>query len=981
MAELDRLHIDITDSSDGARAGLTRLIQSLDRLNSSLSRLGNAPGTQQVLMNNKRLGASAKRTAEKFSLMNKAMMGLKVGAVLYIGRRIGRAFSGMLKESNMYVENMNLFTISMGNYANEALEYAEKVQGALGVDTKDFIRTQGLVMNLATGFGVAEDKAYQMSRGITQLSYDFSSFYNIPHEQAVNKLFSAIGGQLEPIRKLGYAVDAQTLQMIAHSMGIEKTVANMTQMEKSQLRYIAIMEQASDKQGDMGRTLITPANASRILEMRITRLKRAIGQGLTPAFITIVPYVQAFVEVLTRAFTQLALFLGFELPEIDYSDLDMSGRDFISGLEDATEASEALKRSIMGFDQVHLLDEPGSGVGVDLFDSMADVDLSQYDYDFLGDAETRIADLADSMERRLKPLLPLFEGFGIILGGVYEQIKKYATDYLYPWLLSLSGWADKNPDTLHNIGKGIGAITTGLVGFKVIAPIIKLFGTLGKALSGIAGATGLKAAFKAAIAAIGGAKLAAITGGLALVGFAIYGVIKYWDEIKIAWGNLQDTLSQMPEFIGNVWENLKQETSETWGNISDSISGSKHEITDTLKELPITAGDIFGTILDIGIGWGKEMFDIMDEDSETILTTVSETLQEMPVNMSDILDNTTDAIITFGETATERAFEIGDTITDEFKEGLKNIPEQTRERWELTKEVTEEIWDGVIDWLGELPERIGEIIGFIIGRFTKWGHDALDWIEEELPLIISAWVEFFKELPSKIGESLTAFKQSLKSWRKKAVSWVKEEVPLIIEAIVDYFKEMPKLMVDIGKDMIKSLVKGIKDTIGLLGDIFTGFGSGFSSGFTDGVKGSTGGKDRSLFDRTPLGSLLASRRAVGDLPSKGELSPEFVGSIGNESAVLPSMRAVGGFPSKGELFFANEQAPELVGSIGNKTAVANDQQITTALKRAIVEGFSEVGGGNDDNRPIVLQLYGGEEIKFERAVAKATNNNNRRYGR
>ena len=947
MAELDRLHIDITDSSDGARAGLTRLIQSLDRLNRSLSRLGNAPGTKQVLMNNKRLGASAKRTAEKFSLMNSAMMGLKVGAVLYIGRRIGRAFSGMLKESNMYVENMNLFTISMGKYADEALAYAEKVQTALGVDMKDFIRTQGLVMNLATGFGVAEDKAYQMSRGITQLSYDFSSFYNIPHEQAVNKLFSAIGGQLEPIRKLGYAVDAQTLQMIAHSMGIEKTVANMTQMEKSQLRYIAIMEQASDKQGDMARTLITPANASRILQMQITRLKRAIGQGLTPAFMAIIPYVQAFVEVLTRAFTQLALFLGFELPEIDYSDLDMSGRDFISGLEDATEASEALKRSIMGFDQVHLLDEPsGAGVGVDLFDSMADVDLSQYDYDFLGNVETRVSDLADTMQRRLKPLLPLFEGFGIILGGVYQQIKKYSTDYLYPWLVSLSNWSDKNPDTLHNIGLGLGTITTALIGFTVISPLIKLLGKLGTALGGIAGATGIKTA----IGAIGGAKLVGITGGLALVGFAIYGVIKYWDEIKIGWGNLQDTLSEMPEFIGNVWEYLKQETSETWGNISESISNSKDNISDTLKEIPPIGENIFATILDSGIAWGKEMYDILDEDIERILETVSKTLQKLPTNMSNILDDTRNHIINFGETSTERTSTIANEIKDKFKEGLKNIPEQTRERWELTKDVTEQVWDGVIDWLGQLPERIGEIMGFIIGRFTKWGHDAFDWLEEELPLIINAWVEYFKELPSKIGESLKDFKNTLKTWRKNSVIWVKEELPLVIDAIVDYFKEMPSVMVDIGKDMIKGLVKGIKDTLGLVGDIFSGFGSGFISGFTDGATGSTT-TDRSLFERTPLGGFLASRRAVG------------------------------GFPSKGELFFANEQAPELVGSIGNKTAVANDQQITTALKRAIVEGFSEVGGGSDDNRPIVLQLYGGEEIKFERAVAKATNNNNRRYGK
>ena len=47
--------------------------------------------------------------------------------------------------------------------------------------------------------------------------------------------------------------------------------------------------------------------------------------------------------------------------------------------------------------------------------------------------------------------------------------------------------------------------------------------------------------------------------------------------------------------------------------------------------------------------------------------------------------------------------------------------------------------------------------------------------------------------------------------------------------------------------------------------------------------------------------------------------------------------ASGGFPSQGQLFIANETGPEYVGEIGNRTAVANNSQIVDGIKGGVIE--------------------------------------------
>jgi len=131
-------------------------------------------------------------------------------------------------------------------------------------------------------------------------------------------------------------------------------------MEKAQLRFIQIME-TSRKQGflgDMARTIMTPANALRILEQQILQLKRALGEALIPVLIEFIPYVIAGTKVITNLARAIAAMMGFELPEIDYTGLEAiryGADEATDGLDNTTESLKKLKRQTLGFDELNIL--------------------------------------------------------------------------------------------------------------------------------------------------------------------------------------------------------------------------------------------------------------------------------------------------------------------------------------------------------------------------------------------------------------------------------------------------------------------------------------------------------------------------------------------------------------------------------------------------------------------------------------------------
>ena len=187
--------------------------------------------------------------------MNFAALTAKVLSTYYVIRRITSLLQSAFTNISSYIENMNLFAVAMGDAADEGKNLAEKMQSVLGVDPGEAERYMGVFNNLLTTFGNSSAAAKTMSENLTQLGYDLSSFYNISTSDAFEKLQSGITGQTKPLRELGIDISEARLQQELYALGIQATYANLSQADKAQLRYIAVMKQSSNALGDLGRTL------------------------------------------------------------------------------------------------------------------------------------------------------------------------------------------------------------------------------------------------------------------------------------------------------------------------------------------------------------------------------------------------------------------------------------------------------------------------------------------------------------------------------------------------------------------------------------------------------------------------------------------------------------------------------------------------------------------------------------------------------
>ena len=414
---------------------------------------------QKLIKENDKVTKSNKKLTTSYvnlwAKMRMAYTTIKTGAS-YIGKAI--------KESNDYTENANLFTVAMGKYADEARGYAESVSEIMGIDPSEWMRAQGTIMTLATGFGVAGDRANKMSKNLTQLGYDLSSFFNLSVEESMQKIESGLAGELEPLRRIGFDLSVARLQQEAYTLGITKKISAMTQAEKAELRYHAILTQVKTAQGDLARTLESPTNQLKILRAQVTQASRAIGNMFIPMLQAVLPYAIAVVKVIRLIAQALANLFGYKPFEADLSGMEglsSGAEDYSNALGDAAKNAKKLKQYTMGFDELNVLD-PNSGSGgsdsAGIGGSGFDFDLPEYD--FLGEyTGSRAEEILTNLKLTIKDVFTEWQD----LTG--EQIaKKIVTG-----LMMLSGAV---------IGFSMGGIGGALLGITIGAGLGLLIGAI-----------------------------------------------------------------------------------------------------------------------------------------------------------------------------------------------------------------------------------------------------------------------------------------------------------------------------------------------------------------------------------------------------------------------------------------------------------------------------------------------------------------------
>ena len=419
--------------------------------------------------------ANSAQSATQKKLLTFAQLYIKLRLIFNVFRTAVNAVSEWVDAANTYIEDMNLFSVAMGKYAESARNYAQEVANVMGIDPGAWMRYQGVFQTLATGFGVAGDRAAVMSQQLTQLGYDISSFYNIDVEDAMLKLQSGLSGELEPLRRIGYDLSQARLEAEALSLGIQKNFSDMTQAEKAYLRYYVILTQVTQAQGDMSRTLDAPSNQLRILKEQAAQAARALGEIFIPALNAILPYAIAVMHVIRDLASEIAAAFGFEMPKVDYSDLSTSVNitdnlssgmeDVADGIDHANTSAKKFSRTLAGFDQLNIVGSvTGGGVGgggASIDTSGGGFDWNKLPlptYDFIGDS---VSERVAAIEEKIKGAIPTIKFFGALLAGALATvgiIKLISKFKEFVKLLKTSATAAKTLKT----ALGIGLMVTGL---------------------------------------------------------------------------------------------------------------------------------------------------------------------------------------------------------------------------------------------------------------------------------------------------------------------------------------------------------------------------------------------------------------------------------------------------------------------------------------------------------------------------------------
>ena len=135
------------------------------------------------------------RQASNYQGLGAVLGGIKWAAIAGGFRMLGNTIGSFVTRSNEYVENLNLFAAQMGEFRGQADAFISQLETMLGVDPSEAMQYLGFFMQLTQSMGVASDKAYIMSKNLTQLGYDISSFVNIGIEDAMLKLQSGLAGK------------------------------------------------------------------------------------------------------------------------------------------------------------------------------------------------------------------------------------------------------------------------------------------------------------------------------------------------------------------------------------------------------------------------------------------------------------------------------------------------------------------------------------------------------------------------------------------------------------------------------------------------------------------------------------------------------------------------------------------------------------------------------------------------------------------
>lgn len=977
-----------------------KITDALDPLASKIETVGNSfaklpSNIQKVIAATDGATKASNKSAKSYLSLSSQLNGfIRSAAKLVSLKAIATYLGNAAEKFNSYYEAANLFGVSMKELTGEASTFINKMETLLDIDPTEAMNNMATIQSLTTSFGIASDKAYVLSKNLTQLGYDLASLKNIPVAESFTKIQAAISGELEPIRRLGVDISNARLQQELLNLGYSQSVSTLSQADKAVLRYIAIMKQTTDAQGDFARTLSSPANMIRILQAQLNSLARAVGSLLYPALKSILPPLIAAVELVKELVTGIASLMGVKVEFPDFS----SASDAVGGVTDAMDnttkatgkAAKAFKNYIMGFDELNVIQKDngssgGSGSGAGAAGNiLGDVDLSGYD--MFKQYNEEFAKQIDTIKQKIKAMLPLMATVAAALAA--WKLTNLITDIVD---------AIHKMNALKSIVLGLGVFTVGIVleitgikdaiesgvNGKNFAEIVlgALIGTTGAAIlgKGIAqfivtgfGNTAVGAAIKAAGGATAGAIIGAAVGGV-VTGIPMF-VMGVYDAVKKGLNALNGILIPLGSTM----------TGAGIGAIVGSLGGP---IGTGIGAL---IGLIVGGLTDAGIA----IYQNWDKITES-LDKASESLKQWFVGVGEWWNKKWQGFSTNFQTAWEslpgfvqHPIQALDQASAGLKQWFVGVGVWWNEKWKGFKTNWDNAWNSLVDTLKALPKKFLDYGKNIVQGLIDGINKGIESAKKSVGGLAKAILDKFTtdtgiHSPSKVFkgygvyliEGLVNGISAAKDLAVNAIQSVSNAVKTIGSQLADdnYGLRDGSISLSIdasGKSMMET-ANALKRTMRTTNDSFGGWFKKMKTDlgdFTEGINAVTkAGKDISNGFKSSIDALTAASKsilnthdgfvsAVSDIRSFVKKS---VAEIENEYQYNGFFGAAG---------LAIQKAFEGVYLVFNKvsTAVKNVSDTIDSVKNVITtfNNLKTKVGEVIDQVPALKQAYGGLKSFF-----------------
>lgn len=936
----------------------------------NLASQGSKVGTSSNSLQKSLYGVSTSaRTATRSSWSLASAIG-KFYATYFMVIRGSKKLIEAIKSTTDYIEAFNYQAVAFGKIGSEwdkdyekygydnATAYAESfqnrvndtlgklsglkvnVQGGLleesgaknlGLNIQEITQYASQLASVTNSLGQTGEATTAITKSMTMLAGDISSLFNVDYKTVAQNLQSGLIGQSRALYKYGIDITNATLATYAYNLGISKSVSEMTQMEKQQLRVLAILDQSKVSWGDLANTINSPSNMLRQFSNNMKEVGMVAGQLFIPILSKVMPVVNGVTIAIKRLLVNLASLMGVK---IDFESFGQSGyKDTSDGLEDISDgyqnvADSAKKAtlSLMGFDEINKLQDDtssskgsnggGGGSSIDLTD---DITKAAADYEAawnkaFDSMENSAIAWADKIDKVLEPVKKIFQDFAIGDFKMAGQDTSNLVAGIFNWFADAIDKVD-----WYGIGRKMGDYLAGIDWVEVLSSV-------GRAIW---------EAIKAAIEIWQGLFQSAPVETTIM---SVLGVMKFTGLGKKIGERISDALS---------WSAIKKGLKSFAGG-GGLLKGLQTMLT---TDLSVIMGA--GTATEIGLTIGAGIVGGIGAAiiGFNIGNKLNEALTGEKIDMS-MFDQLAYLIKAPFEDLPSFIDGVIETITFGHKDDIANwwtvsvAPWFTKEKWgelgDNIKTSLSEKWNSFSNWWGNTA-----IVGW-------WNNNVAPWFEKE------TWVDAVDGMKLGIQEKWDSI---VGWWNSLAiVSWWSNDVR-------PWFT----------KEKWENLADGIKKGIqGKWDDVVNWWNSKPAL-----QRISVAIEDFKTKIQNAWNSFKQWWNDLGlEFPHID--TPHF--KIDGEFSLAPprvpkvsiDWYANGGFPGKGQLFVANEVGPEMVGTMDGRTAVANQQEITQGIANAVYPAVynAVVAAMSEANNNVNITLQGDADKLFTMVQDKANNYTN-----